>query len=403
MPDTFIPVARPWLGQAEADATARVLTSGWITQGPEVAAFERELGQYLGAPYACAVSNCTTALHLALLAAGVGPGDEVVTLSHSFIATANSIRASGATPVFIDIEPDTYNLDANLLRAAIGPSTKAILCVHQLGMPCDLATIVRVAREMDLPVIEDAACAIGSEILWQGRWEKIGAPHGDAACFSFHPRKVLTTGEGGMITTRRSDWDKKFRLWRQHGMNVPDTVRHGAREVIFETYSVAGYNYRLTDLQAAVGREQLRRLPEMLERRRYLASRYHANLAASSSGLRLPVEPAFARSNWQSYCVGLPSGCNQRSVMQLLLDEGIGTRRGVMCSHREQGYPPGSWRCPAGQGLRNSEVAQDTAIILPLYHELMESEQDRVMGALSSAVQRKPMAYSRGAIRVGHP
>ena len=178
-----------------------MILSGWVTQGPEVAAFEREFAEYVGAPHACAVSNCTTALHLALLAVGVGAGDEVITVSHSFIATANAIRYCGATPVFVDIEPGTLNMDPALIEPAITERTKAILCVHQLGMPCDLARIVEIGRRRGIPVIEDAACAIGSEILWNGRWEKIGKPHGDIACFSFHPRKVITTGDGGMLTT----------------------------------------------------------------------------------------------------------------------------------------------------------------------------------------------------------
>ena len=287
----FIPVARPWLGEAEAEAASRPILAGWVTQGPEVAAFEREFAAYVGAEHACAVSNCTTALHLALRAAGVGPGDEVITVSHSFIATANSIRYCGAIPVFVDIQPETFNLDPARIAEVIGPRTRAILCVHQMGMPCDLQAILAIARRHDLPVIEDAACAVGSEILWDGRWEKIGKPHGDVACFSFHPRKLLTTGDGGMITTNNSEWDAKFRLWRQHSMGVPDTVRHRAGQVIFEDYAELGYNYRMTDIQAAVGREQLKRLPAMVDRRREQAQRYR-QLLADISGLVLASRTA---------------------------------------------------------------------------------------------------------------
>src|SRR5262245_37364255 len=202
-----IPIAKPWVGEAEADSVRRPLLSGWLTQGPEVAAFEREFAAYVGAKHACAVSNCTTALHLALLAAGVQPGDQVITVSHSFIATANSIRYCGAIPVFVDIAAGSFNINAELIEQTINARTKAILCVHQIGMPCDLEKITTIARRHNLAVIEDAACAVGSEILWQGSWEKIGKPHGDAACFSFHPRKLLTTGDGGMITTASSKWD----------------------------------------------------------------------------------------------------------------------------------------------------------------------------------------------------
>src|SRR4051812_20415365 len=289
----MIPVARPSIGAEELDAVARPLKSGWLTQGPEVAAFEREFAAYVGAPYACAVSNCTTALHLALLALGVGAGDEVITVSHSFIATANAIRYCGATPVFIDIEPATLNMNPALIERAITTRTRAILCVNQLGMPCNIQEIVAIARRFGLWVVEDAACAIGSEILVNGNWEPIGKPHGDVACFSFHPRKVVTTGDGGMITTSNSDYDAKFRLWRQHGMTVSDTVRHRSRDVIYEAYTELGYNYRMTDLQAAIGREQLRRLPAIVSRRRQLADRYRDRLRRVQ-GVEPPVEPSWA-------------------------------------------------------------------------------------------------------------
>lgn len=385
-----IPIAKPWLGEEEAEAARRAIMSGWVTQGPEVAAFEQEFATYVGAKYACAVSNCTTALHLALLAVGVQPGDEVITVSHSYIATANSIRYCGGTPVFVDIEPQTYNINPVLIEDAIGDRTRAILVVHQMGMPCDLKAILDVARGYNLPVIEDAACAIGSEILWDGRWEKIGKPHGDIACFSFHPRKVITTGDGGMLTTANAEWDKKFRLWRQHGMSVPDTVRHGAKQVIFEAYPTLGYNYRMTDIQAAVGREQLKRLPEILERRRFLADRYHQMLA-NIPELKIPTEPVWAKSNWQSYCVRLPEKNEQKQVMQRMLDAGVGTRRGIMCAHREPAYSHEAWSCGVtGKNcdrLTESERAQDRTILLPLFHQMSELEQDWAIDKLETACQ----------------
>jgi perosamine synthetase len=380
--ERFIPVARPWLDEREVEATRRPIMSGWVTQGPEVAAFEREFAAYVGGDHACAVSSCTTGLHLALLAVGVQPGDEVITVSHSFIATANSIRFCGATPVFVDIQPGTFNIDPVLIEPAITERTRAILCVHQMGMPCDLKAILEIASHHSLAVVEDAACAIGSEILLNGHWEKIGRPHGDVSAFSFHPRKVVTTGDGGMITTPNPDSDARFRLWRHHGMNVPPTVRHGARKVIFENYPEVAYNYRMTDIQAAVGREQLGRLPEMIDRRRFLAERYR-QLLADVPGVIPPEEPSWARSNWQSYCVRLPDGCDQQAVMQDMLDQGVATRRGIMCAHREPAYADN----PCPWPLTESERAQDYGVILPLYHQMTEEDQDYVVDSLKRACQ----------------
>jgi dTDP-4-amino-4,6-dideoxygalactose transaminase len=380
----MIPIAKPLLGAEEAAAAAAVVASGWLSQGKETQSFESEFAERVGAAHACAVSNCTTALHLALLAAGVLPGDEVITVSHSFIATANVIRQCGALPVFVDIDPVTFNMSPDALAAAIGPYTRALLCVHQMGMPCDLTRILPIARRHGLAVIEDAACAIGSSIQYNGTWQPIGTPLGDAACFSFHPRKVVTTGEGGMITTNDARWDKRFRLWRQHGMDVPDTVRHASQRVVIESYPTSGYNYRMTDLQSAIGRHQLRRLDGIVARRRQLAAAYGARLA-DIPGVVPPSEPAWARSNWQSYCVRLPDDVDQRAVMQTMLDNGVATRRGIMCAHLEPAFSNELQRHP----LVESERARDRCILLPLYPQMTEADQHHVVGALRQSLQAR--------------
>jgi perosamine synthetase len=373
-----IPIARPSLGEDEAAAARRAILSGWITQGPEVAAFEEEFAAGVGAPHACAVSNCTAALHLALHALGVGPGDEVVTVSHSYIATANAIRHCGAVPVFVDVDPQTYNMGPALIKAAITSRTRAIMPVHQIGLPCDMTAILNIAGRHRLPVVEDAACAIGSELLVGGRWEPIGRPHGTVACFSFHPRKVLTTGDGGMLTTRDAELDRRFRLLRQHGMSISDTTRHAARSVVFEDYPVVGFNYRMTDIQAAVGRVQLRRLPAMLARRRELARMYSLAIR-EIPGLQPPFIPDAARTNYQSYAVWVTDDfpVARDLLMQMLLEAGVSTRRGIMNAHQEAAYQEYS-TCD----LPHSELARDKVILLPLYDSMTADEQDFVVATL---------------------
>ncbi|HEX6029966.1 MAG TPA: DegT/DnrJ/EryC1/StrS family aminotransferase, partial [Tepidiformaceae bacterium] len=300
----------------------------------------------------------------------------------------------GAVPVFVDVDPETGNMAPEQIEAAMSSRTRAILCVHQFGMPCDLAAVAASSRRLGLPLIEDAACAVGSEIELGREWERVGRPHGDIACFSFHPRKLLTTGDGGMLTTCDESIDRKLRLWRQHSMSVPDTVRHSARDVVFEEYEELGYNYRMTDIQAAVGRAQLSRLPDLLARRRMQAARYRT-LLGDIPGLVLPCEPAWARTNWQSFAVGLPGEADQLETMRSLLEAGVSTRRGVMASHLEPAYSAEPWRCWRGcstadcRHLPETLAAQSRKIILPLYHEMGEDDQVRVAEAFREALANR--------------
>lgn len=374
---SMIPVARPSIGEEEQVAVLQVLRSGWITQGPRVAEFESAFAAYVGCRHAIAVSSCTTALQLALLVQGIGPGDEVICPSLSFIATANSIASTGATPVFADIGLKTYNLDSAHVEALITERTRAILVVHQIGLAADMDALSAIARRHGLPIIEDAACAIGSSY----NDELIGRPIGRMACFSFHPRKILTTGEGGMITTDEDELADRLRRLRQHAMSLSDVARHNARTISTETYDEVGYNYRMTDMQAAIGLVQLERLSGFLERRRALAARYTQALQ-SLHWLACPTVPANCEHNYQSYMVRLVDGTPtvRDGVMQTLLEQNISTRRAIMAIHREAPYRSLHWEGT----LPVTNRVTETGFILPLFHEMTKQDQDRVIDALQS-------------------
>lgn len=369
-----IPVARPSIGEAEERAVVDALRSGWVSQGPKVAEFERQFANYVGARNAVAVSSCTTALHLALLGAGIKPGDEVICPSLSFIATANAIVYAGGVPVFADIDLSTYNISPGSIEAAITSHTRAILLVHQIGFPAALNEIKKIALQHGLVVVEDAACAIGAEYFGQ----RIGLPHAAMACFSFHPRKVLTTGEGGMITTGDDQLAARLRRLRQHGMSVSDLARHSSSRVTAESYDEVGFNYRMTDMQAALGMVQLQRLDEMLAKRRRLAHRYTERLVRIP-WLVLPPEQEGFSPNYQSYMVRLTSDApvSRDELMQKMLDRGISTRRGIMAIHREAPY-----RGDCEKRLPVTSMVTDSAIILPLHHEMTEDDHDYVVESI---------------------
>ncbi|WP_441250580.1 DegT/DnrJ/EryC1/StrS family aminotransferase [Kitasatospora sp. McL0602] len=373
-----IPVMIPWLGEEEAQAAAEAVRSGWVAQGPRVAEFERAFAEYVGAPHAVAVSSCTTALHLALIGAGIGPGDEVVVPSLSFIATANAVAYLGGTPVFADVDPASGNLTAGTVEPVLTDRTKAVIAVDQGGVPVDLDALRVLVEPRGGVVVEDAACAAGA--LYRDR------PAGGTAqiaAYSFHPRKLLTTGEGGMLTCQDGELAARLRRLREHGMSVSAADRHaaGGGASVVETYDEVGYNYRMTDIQAAIGLVQLGKLPAMVARRRELAARYRALLGPLAE--RMVTDPEHGSGNYQSCWLLLPEGAPDRTeVLARLAEAGVSARRGIMAAHLEAPYK-GTARVP----LPATELITHRSLILPLYHSLTEEQQDRVIAALREALR----------------
>lgn len=369
-----INVMVPWLGREEAEAVAEVIASGWVAQGPRVAQFEQEFAAVMQTPFAVATSSCTTALHLALIVAGVGPGDDVVVPSLSFIATTNAVRYVGARAVFADVDPITGNITGETVRVAITSSTKAVIAVDQGGVPVDLDDVRSATDTYGIVVIEDAACGAGS--TYKGRPVGAGAT---IAAWSFHPRKLLTTGEGGMLTTTRGDWAKRARRLREHAMTVSAADRHGSVLPPAEEYSEVGYNFRMTDMQAAVGLVQLGRLPEIVRRRRDIAARYRAAIR-EIPGLRPVADPEYGTGNVQSFWVEVEEGypVDREGLLEALARADVSARRGIMAAHRQ---PPYRDLAVAGS-LPATERITDNTLILPIYHALTESDQDRVIAVL---------------------
>lgn len=376
-----VPVMRPWFGPEEVAAVAAAVESGWVAQGPRVAAFEAAFSERVRADGSVAVSNCTTALHLGLVLAGVGPGDEVIVPSLSFIASTNAVRYVGATPVFADVDLHTQNVTVETVAAVLTPRTRAVMGVHQAGIPLDLDPMRQWCDDRGLHLIEDAACAIGA--TYRGRPIGHGARY---AAFSFHPRKLLTTGEGGMLATDDADLAARARRLREHGMNVSAADRHGSGRVVIESYDEVGFNYRMTDMQAALGLVQLGRLDAMVARRRELAARYQEAFAAIP-GVVTAADPDYGTTNYQSFWLLLPddSPVGRTELLQLLLEDGISARRGIMAAHLEPAYA-GHPHAP----LPVTERLTERSVVLPLYHQLTAADQDHVVDVVLRSVASRP-------------
>lgn len=367
-------LTRPRFDAAETAALAETIESGWVTQGPRTASFEKAFAERVGANGAVAVSSCTTGLFLTLTALGVGPGDEVILCPHSFIASANAVRHCGATPRFVDVAPGTLNIDPAGIAAAITPRTCGVMAIHQIGLPADLPAIASVCQHHGLWLIEDAACAVGSQL---GTMPIGKLTYSTAAIFSFHPRKVITTGEGGMITVDDPALEARLRRLRAHGMAINDLERHTAKHVLHESYPEVGFNFRMTDLQAAIGSTQLMKLDAIIESRRLRARAYDEALAGHPAVSPLQ-EPTGVFWNYQTYLLRLHSGkvAEREALMQWMLDGGIATRRGIQSIHEEAAYAHPDQHFPHASEATRAHLA------LPLYPDLDAADQERVIDRL---------------------
>jgi perosamine synthetase len=372
-----IQFARPYTGEEEARAAADAVRSGWIVGGPRLAAFEEEFAARCGAAHGVGVSSWTTGAFLTLHTLGIGPGDEVLVPSYTFIASVNVITHCGATPVFVDIDPHTWNVDPEDLETKIGPRTKLLLPVDQIGLPCDMDAINAIAERHGVGVLDDAACAIGST--------NRGRPVGSLApvsIFSLHARKLVTTGEGGMIVTDDGDLAERLRRLRHQGMSLSDYQRHGMSPTAYESYPEVGYNFRITDIQAAMGRVQLAKLDEMLARRRAIAERY-LDYLGNHPLFQPPTVPEGMETNWQSFQIGVREGASlgRDAVMERLHARGVPTRRSIMASHLEAPYRT------LEADLPNTERAFARNLQLPMHPGLGIAQQDRILEALGEVTR----------------
>jgi perosamine synthetase len=376
-----IPIARPLFGPEEIAAAAKPLESGWIVQGPFVAEFERRFGAFIGAQHSVACSNGTTALHLAYAAMRLEEGDEVIVPSFTWVATSNAVVYCGARPVFCDIELSSFNIDPAAIEACITPRTKGIVPVHLFGLCAEMTPILEIAGKHDLWVVEDAACGFGA--TYRGRQAGTLA---ETATFSFHPRKSITTGEGGMVTTARAGIADLVRSMRDHGA----AKRRDEPSFLLPDYDELGFNYRLTDLQAAIGCAQLDRAKFILAQRRHRARVYDGALP-SLGWLRTPHVPSHMEHGYQAYvCLFAPEEptianvdaleARRNTLMTRLEERGIATRQGTHAPvlrrlYRERFGVDAS-------AFPNAVLAEKLSLALPLYPQMTDEEQERVIDAL---------------------
>jgi len=381
--ETFLPFNRPDIDQVEIDEVVDTLRSGWITTGPKTAEFERRFAAYIGTPHAVAVNSCTGGLHVALAAAGIGPGDEVILPTMTFCATANVVAHVGATPVIVDVEPDTLNIDPQCLEAAITPRTKAVIPVHLYGHACDMDLISEIATTHRLLVVEDAAHAVEAE--WHDRHVGTISP---ATAFSFYATKNLTTAEGGMITTDDDEYAEKMRIWTLHGISRDAWRRYTTAGSWYYEVVAPGFKYNLTDLQSALGLHQLARLEAMHQRRLELVTRYTKSFSDLQE-IELPAERPGVRHAWHLYVIRLHLSMltiDRFAFIEQLRSEGIGTSVHFIPLHRHPYYRDRFSLKPADFPV--ADAAYERLISLPLYTQMTKSDVDDTIEAVWRTVQR---------------